>query len=210
VAGVSEPGFWQELYARGGDGWELGAPAPTLVDVVESTPPPRGRVAVPGCGRGHDVRFLAERGYKAIGFDFAAAPLAAARARTGEPAGARFEQRDVFSLPAEYAGAFDGVWEYTCFCAIDPRRRGEYVRVLEAILRPGGWLLACFYPIRAGGGGPPFPVSTTEVDALLRPLFRIERATTPPRSPDTRRGQEWMVLAHKPEAPGVLGQFDSN
>jgi SAM-dependent methyltransferase len=203
VAGVSEPAFWQNLYDHGGDGWELGAPAPTLVEVVESTPPPLGRVAVPGCGRGHDVRFLAERGHEVVGFDFAPAALMAARALAGERhAAARFEQRDIFSLPDEYAGAFDGVWEYTCFCAIDPARRAEYVRVLEAILRPGGWLLACFYPIRSGGGGPPFPVSTTEVDALLSPGFRIERAALPLRSPDKRRGQEWMVLAERRQTPG--------
>jgi hypothetical protein len=39
---VSEPGFWEDLYGHGGDGWELGAPAPTLVEFVESTPPPLG------------------------------------------------------------------------------------------------------------------------------------------------------------------------
>jgi SAM-dependent methyltransferase len=200
---VSEPGFWEDLYGHGGDGWELGAPAPTLVEFVESTPPPLGRVAVPGCGRGHDVRFLAGRGYEAVGFDFAPSALAAARALAGrESVGARFEQRDIFSLAGDYAQAFDGVWEYTCFCAIEPRRRAEYVRVLDAILRPGGWLLACFYPIRVGGGGPPFPVSKTEVNRLVSAPFRVERAAPPLRSPAKRQGQEWMMLARKPDVAG--------
>jgi SAM-dependent methyltransferase len=203
VAGVSEPGFWEDLYDRGGDGWELGEPAPTLVDFMNSTPPPLGRVAVPGCGRGHDVRLLAGRGYHAVGFDFAPAAVAAARglARRDDVA-TSFEQRDVFSLAVDYADAFDGVWEYTCFCAIDPRRRAEYLHVLASILRPGGWLLACFYPMRAGGGGPPFPVSKAEVDALMSASFRIERAAPPLRSPARREGQEWMVLARKADASG--------
>lgn len=203
MAGVSEPEFWEDLYDHAGDGWQLAGPAPTLVEVIESTPPPVGRVAVPGCGRGHDVRFLAGRGYDVVGFDFAPAALAAARAlaqRDGVTA--RFEQRDVFSLAGDFAGAFDGVWEYTCFCAIDPRRRAEYVRVLEAIVKPGGWLLACFYPIRVGGGGPPFAVSKSEVQALLSTPFRIERAAAPLRSPAARRGQEWMVLAQKAQTSG--------
>jgi methyl halide transferase len=63
MARVDAPDFWDGLYAMGGDGWELGQPAPALVDFVEQTPPPRGRVAVLGCGRGHDARFLAARGY---------------------------------------------------------------------------------------------------------------------------------------------------
>ena len=70
---MSDPPFWQDLYDRGGDGWELGAPAPPLVSFLETTPLPPGRVAVPGCGRGHDVRFLTGRGCDAIGFDFATA-----------------------------------------------------------------------------------------------------------------------------------------
>jgi methyl halide transferase len=97
-------------------------------------------------------------------------------------------------LPADFTGAFDGVWEYTCFCAIDPDRRAEYLQVIQQILKPGGWLAACFYPIRDGGGGPPFPVAKDEVRRLLSSAFRIERELTP-RSVPTRMSQEWMVIA---------------
>jgi len=192
---VSDVAFWQELYERGGDGWELGGPAPPLVSYLEATPPPAGRVAVPGCGRGHDVRFLARRGYAPVGFDFAPTAVAAARALAAdERVPARFEQRDIFSLGDDHAAAFDGVWEYTCFCAIDPGRRAEYVSVLAAIMKPGGWLLACFYPMGAPAGGPPFPVTEDEVRRLLAPAFRIEHAAPPARSSPRRQGQEWMVL----------------
>jgi methyl halide transferase len=195
LAGVSTAEFWTDLYARGGDGWELGQPAPTLVEFMESTPLPPGRVAVPGCGRGHDVRYLARRGYRAVGFDFSPAAIAAAQARAkADRVAAEFEQRDIFTLGRDYANAFEGVWEYTCFCAIDPARRAEYVRTMAAIVRPGGWLLACFYPIRRGGGGPPFPMVRSEVRRFFAGPFRIERAGVPFSSVERRRGQEWMVL----------------
>jgi SAM-dependent methyltransferase len=199
MATVSYPAFWEDLYRRHGDGWELGKPAPALVEFVESTPPPRrGRIAVPGCGRGHDARYLARRGYDAIGFDFAEDAIREARAlETRERTGVRFEQRDLFTLARDHAGTFDGVWEYTCFCAIDPARRPEYVRTVAAILRPGGWFLACFYPIRQSGGGPPFPVSRVEVRRIFRPWFRFERAFAPIRSVERRSGQEWMVFARR-------------
>ena len=165
MASVSTADFWTDLYAGGGDGWELRQPAPPLVDFVERTPPPRGRVAVPGCGRGHDVRYLAGHGYDAVGFDFSPPAVAQATslAKT-ERVTAEFVQRDIFTLDRDFPHAFDGIWEYTCFCAIDPRRRTDYVRTMAAILKPGGWLLACFFPMRRRAAGPPFPVSEHEVD----------------------------------------------
>jgi SAM-dependent methyltransferase len=195
---VSTPEFWEDLYAHGGDGWELGRPAPSLVDFIETTPPERGSVAVPGCGRGHDARYLATRGYAVTGFDWAPAALDAAR-RLGARDGVAvaFEERDVFALGRDLPHAFDGVWEYTCFCAIDPARRAEYVRSLAGTLRPGGWLLACFVPLLALTAGPPFQVSMRDARRLLSPAFRIERAGPPLRSPRGRLGREWMVLARR-------------
>jgi len=198
VASVSHPAFWENLYRRRGDGWELGAPAPELVTFVEASPPPRGRVAVPGCGRGHDARYLARVGYEAIGFDFAQDAIDQARALEADArTGARFERRDIFTLARDYANAFDGVWEYTCFCAIDPARRTDYVRTMAAILRPGGWLLACFFPLGAPTAGPPFRVSASEIRRLFAPAFRLERAFPPLRSARARQGREWMVLARR-------------
>src|SRR5512145_2055781 len=198
MLGVSTPLFWETLYAEGRDGWEMGGAHPSLVHLVDTTPPPRGRVAVPGCGRGHDARFLAGRGYEAVGFDFADAAVQTARRLAKEQgADVRFEQRDIFTLDRDYAYAFDGIWEYTCYCAIEPRRRVEYLNVLAAILKPGGWFLGCFFPIRRGGGGPPFPVSRSEIRQVLSPRFRIEHAFPPPRPVLRRAGQEWMVHAVK-------------
>lgn len=202
MAAVSEITFWQDLYERGGDGWETGRPHPALAAWLAATPPPRGRVAVPGCGRGHDARLLAGHGYDVVGFDFAPAAVATARALARmERVDVAFEQRDIFTLDRDYPQAFDGVWEYTCFCAIDPRRRAEYVRGLARIVRPGGWLLAVFFPLRRGGGGPPFPVSRAEVRRLLRPAFRIERAEAPARPVPRRLGLEWMVFARRTDQP---------
>ncbi len=193
---VNEPDFWQGLYDRREDGWELGEPAPPLVDYLRRDPPPRGRVAVLGCGRGHDCRLLARAGYQVWGFDFTSRAIgeAAALAKQ-EKLDIVLEQRDIFDLVTDYRGFFDGVWEYTCFCAIDPTRRGEYVRLVREILKPDGWLLACFYPLRDGTEGPPFPTSEAELRRLLAPHFTFVEAYAPHASVEKRKGFEWMVLA---------------
>jgi len=163
------------------------------------------QVAVPGAGRGHDARLLARRGYRVTAFDFAEAAVAEARRlAAAEAVELTVEPRDVFTLPRDHAGAFDGVWEYTCFCAIDPARRDEYASVLHAILRPGGVLLACFFPLRDGTDGPPFPVSREEIERVLAGRFTVLEAGPPPRSVERRAGLEWLVRARRePAAPAI-------
>lgn len=196
---VSATGFWENLYVQGEDGWELREPAPGLVAWLDGggrLGPPGARVAVPGCGRGHDARLLARHGYRVDGFDFAAPAVMEARTLAArEGVEASFELRDVFTLAADHGEAFDGVWEYTCFCAIDPARRADYVEVVRAILKPGGTLLGCFYPLREGGDGPPYPVALAEVERLLAPGFRVEESRAPAASVERRHGLEWLVRA---------------
>jgi SAM-dependent methyltransferase len=157
---------------------------------------------VPGAGRAHDARLLARRGYRVTAFDFAEAAVAEARRlAAAEDVDMAVEQRDVFTLGREHREAFDGVWEYTCFCAIDPGRRAEYADVLHAILRPGGLLLACFYPLREGEEGPPFPVSRADIERALAGRFVVLTESAPARSVERRRGLEWLVLARRERSP---------
>ena len=69
--------------------------------------------------------------------------------------------------------------------------------VLHAILRPGGLLLACFYPLRDGQDGPPFPVSREDIARALAGRFTVLTEGGPARSPERRRGLEWLVLARR-------------
>ena len=68
---------------------------------------------------------------------------------------------------------------------------------IRTLLRPGGLLLACFYPLREGTDGPPFPVSREEIERVLAPGFVVRSAHAPARSVERRRGLEWLVLAER-------------
>jgi len=197
---VGTPSFWEGLYASNQDGWELGEPAPSLAAwlAADGAFAPGARIAVPGAGRGHDARLLARHGYAVTGFDFAEVAVAEARRLAErESVAATFEQRDVFALGSDFGKAFDAAWEYTCFCAIDPDRRPEYARVLHDILKPGGLLLACFYPLKEGADGPPFPVSRAGIEGALAPFFDIIESGPPQVSPERRCGLEWLVAARR-------------
>lgn len=167
--------------------------------------PPDGRALDCAAGAGALAVGLAQRGFDVTATDASAGMVDRTRAlAAAEGVDLVVEARDVFTLPRDHAGAFDGVWEYTCFCAIDPARRDEYARVLHAILRPGGILLACFFPLREGGDGPPFPVSRGDIERALAGRFTVLEAGPPPRSAERRRGLEWLVRARRePSDPGT-------
>jgi SAM-dependent methyltransferase len=70
---------WQNQYATGQTPWDRGAPAPALLDYL-ATHPVTGRILVPGCGTGQDVKALAQAGAAEVtGLDLA--PLAVERAQ---------------------------------------------------------------------------------------------------------------------------------
>ena len=155
---------WEKRYQDRGDRWNLGYPAPPFVSLLASSDAPQpGKLAVLGCGKGHDAFFFAESGYEVTGFDFAPSAISEATATARDKGiSARFFQQDIFALDKEFTNSFDYVLEHTCFCAIDPSLRSQYVGVVKSLLRPGGKLIALFYTHNRPEG-PPFGVKPQEV-----------------------------------------------
>lgn len=189
-ASPSEPGFWEALYLDGGDRWELGRAAPPLERYFTSQPPRGRRALVVGCGRGHEARMLARRGARVVAIDFAASAIAAARA-LDDGAGVDYRQRDLFVLPAD-PDRYDLVVEHTCFCAIDPARRPEYVAAVAEVLAPGGELVGLFWA-HGREGGPPYSTSAAEIEALFAPRFTVADLGTAQGSVVARAGQELLA-----------------
>lgn len=194
---VSSPDFWNDLYRQGDTGWDQGRAAPPIERLIEEGVFGRGPVLVVGAGRGHEALLLARRGVEVTAVDFAPRAAEAMR-RAAADAGVAMEvlEGDLFDLPAKRAGAFAAVLEHTCFCAIDPERRPEYVRAMHAVLRPGGVLAGLFYA-HGRPGGPPFTTDAEEVRRLFGSQFLIQRLTTAPDSIPRRAGHELEAVMER-------------
>ena len=206
---------WEARYKEMNTPWDKGGPSPGLVHFLAATPL-HGRVLVPGCGYGHDVRSIAEAGgasVEVLGIDIAPSAVRGAQAVSAceDACNFRYEVADLFALPTPYLGTFDWVWEHTCFCAIDPALREKYAASVAKALKPGGHFLAVHYmnpwdeeEIQAAEGktlGPPFGCTTDELNALFTPYFDLLRDWVPCHTYPGREGREQMRLyVRKPSA----------
>lgn len=187
------------MYERGETPWEKGLPTPVLTEMHAKHPEVfSGHTLVPGCGLGHDARWLAEQGCgPVLGADIA--PLAIEKASAVDARGlASYRLLDVFNLPPELLGAFDLVWEHTCLCAIDPTMREAYVQAVRSALKKNGMVAGVFFinpEMDPGETGPPFGISVAELEALWREAgFELLDTWVPNAAYPGREGRERAMV----------------
>lgn len=196
---------WDLAYRENRTPWDLRGVTPGLEALVARgflerlRLRPDARVAVVGCGRGHDVRFLAQCGYAVTGFDIAPSAVAeAAELLRLNGAQATVLCRDVLGLSPEFDRSFDLIYEYACLSVLPPHLRSAYARVSSAILAPGGWLLGLFFPLRAElvGWMAGVPYSLREEDLLEhlgRYLDLFDSFAPHASAPGREAAERWFV-----------------
>jgi len=192
---------WEAAYQSAVTPWDKGRAHPALLRWLGSHAMV-GRILVPGCGSGHDVRALSTNPLaEVVGLDLApSSALAAAKhPRTG---GERYLTGN-FLEGNSPEGAFDWIFEHTCFCAINPACRPAYAKAAATALRPGGCLLAVFYrnPSHGGDDGPPYGCSMPEIDRLFGPWFEAVSEEENIETFEGREGREVLRCMRRNSVP---------
>ena len=189
------PKAWEQKYSTDRDPWNYRCPAPPFENLLDSSLAPKpGRMAVLGCGTGHDAMLFARSGFNVTGFDFAANAIASAtKTAQARKLEIEFLQRNIFELEREFQHSFDYVLEHTCFCAIDPKLRSQYVEVVHNLLVSSGQLIALFYTDTQTDGLP----FGTEPEAILdyfSPYFDIVLFEAAKDSIARSQGKEHLAI----------------
>jgi SAM-dependent methyltransferase len=156
-------------------------------------------VLVPGAGRGWDAAAWAQRGHETVAVDFAQSAVAALSGLAEKHQKLSVLNIDLFELTPKSTEPFEIIYEYGCFSAIHPGRRDEYFEVWDKMLRPGGLVIAMFYPIinSTSLNGPPHPTSEGELMARLDGVLEVEEQIKPKKSTPERAGKEQIWLLRK-------------
>lgn len=195
---VNSPLKWDENYEQGTAGWDLGGPTPVFQRLLSSGKFVPGRMIVLGAGRGHDAREFARHGFQVTAVDFSSQAVSEMHRFATPEAPVEILQHDIFTLPNTLNHSFDYVLEYTCFCAIDPKRRAEYAHLVARLLKPNGIYIDLAYPLDGRKGGPPFAFTASEILGLFQARgFKLISREKPADSIPRRRGSEELFIFQK-------------
>ena len=191
---TTEPQYWEQRYQENTAQWDIGMAAPPLASLLASSEAPiAGKTAVIGCGQGHDAILFAKHDFDTIGFDFAPSAITLGQKLSQKmEISIQFLQRDIFELPKEFAASFDYAIEHTCFCAIRPEQRLDYVNMVQSILKPTGELIALFWAHNRPDG-PPFGVTLEEIQDLFSASFDTSNISQVNNSIASRNREEYLA-----------------
>jgi SAM-dependent methyltransferase len=159
--------FWESRYLAGTTPWDFNGVPASLSKWLATVHRP-GRVLVPGCGSGYELKAFHDAGWDVTGIDYA--PAAVARARRSVPfLGDKVVLGNFFTEDFGEA-RFDLIYERTFLCALSPRRWPAYVERMRALLVPGGELAGFFF-FGEQNDPPPYPLTATKQEELFSETF---------------------------------------
>ena len=188
---------WQRHYDENDLGWDLGEVAPPFVSLLESNTITPGKTLVPGCGRGHEVIFLAEHGFDVTAVDYSKGAVNHLNSVIQErKLSSQILHLDFFTLDSTHDGLYDLLIEHTFFCAISPIQRPLYVSTVKRALKKGGMIAGLFYHT-GQEGGPPFNTTRDDIIKHFSDSFEIRELAQAKNSAEQRKDKEWLVILTK-------------
>jgi hypothetical protein len=185
----SSPEFWSERFEQKFMPWDRHGVPSAFREFVEFAPKPYVTL-IPGCGVGYEVAYLCEAGWDVTAIDFSSAAVAAAKAALGKWGG-HVQQADFFTYTAPRQ--IELIYERAFLCALPRKMWPSIVQRWAELLAVDG-ILAGFFFFDDAPKGPPFGADRAELEALLKPYFRLADERAVDDSTEVFAGKErWQV-----------------
>jgi 2-polyprenyl-3-methyl-5-hydroxy-6-metoxy-1,4-benzoquinol methylase len=125
-----------------------------------------------GTGPGTQAMSLAARGFKVTGTDISSTAIEKAQAVAKEKGlDILWRQDDI--LKSSLDQKFDVVLDRGCFQVFPPEQRQDYVRVVDGLIKPNGYLfLKCFSHLETREAGP-YRFTPEEIKEIFNSRFNV-------------------------------------
>ena len=190
--------FWDEKYLLQNTGWDLKGPTPVFENIAKTIS--KGKLCILGCGKGYDAILFAENDFKVTAVDFAPEAIKSLNNLVNKkPENLKVLQKDIFKLNKDFFEYFDYVIEQTCFCAIHPSRRLNYIQLVTNILKKNGKLIGLWFPLdkNISEAGPPYGISVKEIKSYFNKKWKVEKEEFSKLSVSSRTGREKLIIFKK-------------
>lgn len=185
----SELQYWNQRWANGETGWDLGQVSPPLQGYFDQLAQKDLRILIPGAGNSYEAAYLARKGFAHLTvLDLAPALIKKLRKQ--------FQQTPIQIIEGdffEHSGEYDLIVEQTFFCALDPSRRKDYVQHVHRLLATGGKLVGVLFDRVFEEQGPPFGGTAEEYEKLFAPFFIFKTFAPCYHSHPKRQGAELFI-----------------
>jgi thiopurine S-methyltransferase len=175
-----EPAFWLKAWEEGKRGFHRDEVHPDLMAHATDLFERGGTVLVPLCGATHDLAWLRDQGYWAVGVELSRLAVLEIAERDGlaetGPDGTftRFDGDGIsvllgnfFDLTPELVGPLTGIWDRAALVALHPSQRADYVALQRRLLgNQARLLLNVMAYDQSVAEGPPWSVDGGDVGAL--------------------------------------------
>ena len=182
--------YWSEKYKQQLMGWDTGSITTPLKEYFEQLEDKDLRILIPGCGNGHEVKYLYDNGFTNVTVvDISAKPFTTLIRHCTNWGKDSFIVDDFFNIDGQY----DLIVEQTFFCALDPRMRHDYSLKMHDLLAPGGRLAGVLFKVFFAGDNPPFGGNKKEYVEYFKDKFKFKVFDDCHNSIKPRIGKELFI-----------------
>lgn len=186
-----EENFWHRKWAEKDIGFHASEANPLLVKYFrELSLTQHSRVFVPLCGKTLDIGWLLAQGYRVVGAELSRLAIEELFAELGVEAEIsqsgnilHFSAEaidifvgDIFDLSAEKLGQVDAIYDRAALVALPEEMRKRYTRHLIEITHSAPQLLITFEYDQSLQPGPPFSISSAEVERHYSDHYKVKLA----------------------------------
>ena len=186
--------FWNNRYINGAIGWDIGKISNPLREYFDQLKNKEKTILIPGCGNSYEAEYLHKKGFANVYIlDYSSKALENFKLRVPSFPRNNIIKKDFFSLN----GKFDLIIEQTFFCALEKKRRYQYVLKIHELLKKGGKAVGVLFNQKFESEGPPFGGDKQEYYNLFSNYFQFKVFNNCYNSISQRSKRELFFIAIK-------------